>query len=125
MTDTHDNLPAPHATDDAWLEDLLLADGVAQRAATIDDAGFAERVVAALPAASALPAWRRPIVTALWGVAIMALVLAMPSLFVEMLRTVNRLLAEQPFSLAGVGIALVVLLALTSGAAAYSLREND
>lgn len=124
MTTRDHSLPAPEAADDAWLDDLLVADGVALRADYIDDAGFSARVVDALPTAAALPAWRRPIITALWGVAVVALMMAMPTLLVELLRTANGLLSSQPFSLAGIGMALMAMLTLTWGAAAYSLREN-
>lgn len=124
MTTIDHNSPAPPAADDAWLDDLLVADGVAERAGYIDDAGFTARVVDALPATVAVPAWRRPFVATLWGSAIIALVLAMPTFFVDLLGTADALFSLQPFSLAGVGMTLLALLALTWGAAAYSLREN-
>jgi len=122
MTTNNPFPPAPPAADDAWLDDLLVAEGVAARAVYIDDAGFTARVVEALPSAVAAPAWRRPVVVALWGGAVIALVMAMPTFFVELLGTADALLSLQPFSLASVGVALVTLLALTWGAAAYSLR---
>jgi len=116
--------PATQAADDAWLDDLLVADGVAERAGYIDDAGFTARVVEALPSAVAAPAWRRPFVAALWGGAVIAMVMAMPTFFVELVGTADALFSLQPFSLASVGVALAAVLALTWGAAAYSLREN-
>lgn len=97
---------------------------MAERAGYIDDAGFTARIVNALPSTVALPSWRRPFVTALWGAAVVALVLAMPTFFVELLGTADALFSLQPFSLAGLGVALVAVLGLTWGAAAYSLREN-
>ncbi len=124
MTTTDHNLPAQSAADDAWLDDLLVADGVAERAGYIDDAGFTARVVDALPSDVPVPAWRRPFVAALWGGAVIALVLAMPTFFVDLLGTADALFSLQPFSLSGVGITLLAVLALTWGAAAYSLREN-
>jgi hypothetical protein len=125
MNNAHDVPAAPSSPADAWLDDLLVADGTAQRAAYIDDAGFTTRVVEALPRPAPVPAWRRPVVAALWGTAAIALVLAMPSLFVDLLREAHRLLSAQPFSLAGVGIALSTLVVLTWGAAAWSLGEHD
>lgn len=125
MNHAHDDPNAPPATADAWLEDLLAVDAATQRDAYIDDAGFTARVVEALPAAAALPAWRKPVVAALWAAAAMALVLAMPSLFADVLREAHRLLSAQPFSLTGVGIVLAALVALTWGAAAWSLDERD
>ena len=125
MTNAHDDPTAPASSADAWLDDLLVADGATQRAGYIDDAGFTARVVEALPRPVAPPAWRRPVVAALWGTAAIALVLAMPSLFIDLLREAHRLLSAQPFSLAGVGIALATLVVLTWGAAAWSLGEHD
>jgi hypothetical protein len=122
MNNAHNDPTAPA---DAWLDDLLVADGATQRAAYIDDAGFTARVVEALPRPATVPAWRRPVVAALWGTAAIALALAMPSLFVDVLREAHRLLSAQPFSLAGVGIALATLVVLTWGAAAWSLGEHD
>ena len=125
MNTTNDNMTPAESAADAWLDDLLVAEGAAQRAAYIDDAGFTARVANALPQPATPPAWRRPIVALLWGGAVVALGLAMPTLFVDLLRAVSRLLSAQPFSLAGVGMALAALVVLTGAAAAYSLREND
>lgn len=124
MNNAHDDPNAPSSTADAWLEDLLAADAAAQRDAYIDDAGFTARVVEALPAPAALPAWRKPIVAALWAAAAVALALAMPSLVADVMREAHRLLSAQPFSLAGVGIVLAALVALAWGAAAWSLDER-
>lgn len=124
MPNAHDEPTLPMPAADAWLDDLLAADGAAERAAYIDDAGFTAQVVEALPSPVALPTWRKPIVAALWGAAAVALVLAMPSLFVDLVREAHRLLSAQPFSLAGVGIVLAALVALTWGAAAWSLDER-
>lgn len=125
MNNAHDDSGTPASSADVWLEDLLVTEGAAQRAAHIDDAGFAARVVEGLPRPATAPAWRRPVVAGLWGAAAIALVIAMPSLFVDLLREAHRLLSAQPFSLAGAGIALITLVMLTWGAAAWSLREHD
>ena len=125
MHNTHDTPNVPSSTADAWLEDLLVADAATQRDAYIDDAGFTARVVDALPTSVVLPTWRKPVVATLWAVAAVALVLAMPSLFADVLREAHRLLSAQPFSLTGVGIVLAALVALTWGAAAWSLDERN
>ena len=122
MNNAHDESTMPAASADAWLDDLLVTAGAA---AYIDDAGFTARVVEALPRPAAAPAWRRPVVAALWGTAAIALVMAMPSLLVDLLREAHRLLSAQPFSLAGVGTVLATLVVLTWGAAAWSLGEHD
>ena len=124
MHNAHDDPNAPTPTADAWLEDLLVADAATQRDAYIDDAGFTARVVEGLPAPAALPAWRKPVVAALWAAATVALILAMPSLVADVLREAHRLLSAQPFSLVGTGIVLAALVALTWGAAAWSLDER-
>jgi hypothetical protein len=124
MNNAHDDPNVPAPATDAWLDDLLAADGAVERATYIDDAGFTARVVESLPRTAVLPAWRTPIVATLWGAAAVALVLAMPSLFVDVLREAHRLFSAQPFSLAGVGIVLAAIVALTLGAAAWSLDDR-
>ena len=63
------NEQPPSATnaDDDWLDAALRADGREHRAEYLDDAGFTARVMAALPAPTALPAWRKPALTLLVG----------------------------------------------------------
>ena len=62
-----------------WLDRLLTDDARTHREASVADAGFTARVMSALPAPIApvtLPAWRKPVVLALWGVAAAGLALA-------------------------------------------------
>ena len=79
----------------------------------------------ALPAPLTLPAWRKPVVLALWGVAAAGIAVAMPSAMLDVGREAYRLLATQPVSLSGIAGAVVAMIALTSAAAAYTLRSND
>jgi hypothetical protein len=116
-------------TDDAaggdWLDRVLADDARAYRDAYVADEGFVARVMQALPAPLALPAWRKPVVLALWGVAAAGIALAMPSAVLEVGREAYRLLAAQPVSLSGIAGAVVAMIAVTSAAAAYTLRTND
>ena len=56
-----------HDASDDWLDDVLRADGREHRADYLDDEGFTARVMSALPAVAALPAWRKPALAALWA----------------------------------------------------------
>ena len=112
-------------TDDAgsdWLDRLLADDARAHRDAYVADEGFTARVMQALPAPLTLPAWRKPVVLALWGVAAAGIAFAMPSAVLDVGREAYRLLAAQPVSLSGIAGALVAMIALTSAAGAYTLR---
>ena len=108
-----------------WLDRLLADDARAHRDAYVADEGFTARVMQALPAPLTLPAWRKPVVMALWGVAAAGVALAMPSAVLDVGREAYRLLAAYPVSLSGIAGAVVAMIALTSAAAAYTLRTND
>jgi hypothetical protein len=108
-----------------WLDRLLADDAQAHRAAYVADDGFTARVMHPLPAPFALPAWRKPVVLALWSVAAAGIAVAMPSVVLEVGREAYRLLAAQPVSLSGIAGAVVAMIALTSAAAAYSLRDQN
>jgi hypothetical protein len=108
-----------------WLDRLLADDARAHRDAYVADEGFTARVMQALPAPLTLPAWRKPVVLALWAVAAAGIALAIPSAVLEVGREAYRLLAAQPVSLSGIAGAVVAMIALTSAAAAYTLRTND
>jgi hypothetical protein len=115
-------------TDDAgsdWLDRLLADDARAHRDAYVADDGFTARVMPLLPPPLMLPAWRKPVLLALWGVAAAGIALAMPSAVLDVGREAYRLLAAQPISLSGIAGAVVAMIALTSAAAAYTLRAND
>jgi len=121
----------PQTTDSAadaddWLDGLLAADAAEHRAEYVADDGFTARVMAKLPAPMlALPAWRKPVLVALWAVAALALAIAMPGAVLEVGRSAYRLLAAQPVSLSGIAGAAVAMVGLTWAAAAYTLRRYD
>ena len=108
-----------------WLDRLLVEDGEAHRHDYVADDGFTLRMMQALPAPLTLPAWRKPVVLGLWAVAAAGVAMAMPSAMLDVGREAYRLLASQPVSLSGIAGAVVAMIALTSAAAAYTLRTND
>ena len=112
-------------TGEDWLDGLLRADARECAAAYVGDDGFTARVLRALPAPLALPAWRKPAIAVLWGAAGVALAVALPAAAMDVAREAYRLLAAQPVSLSGIAGALVAAGALTWSAAAYALRGSD
>jgi hypothetical protein len=104
-----------------WLDGLLDADAREARSAYISDEA---RVMHALPAGT-LPAWRKPAVLALWGVALAGISLALPGAVVEVAREAYKLLAAHPVSLSGMAGALFCAGALSWSAAAYALRPSE
>ncbi len=105
---------------------MLRADANASRDDYIADDGFTARVMSALPAAAALPKWRKPVVAALWGVAAVGVAVAAPGAVLDVAREAYRLLATVPVSLAGIAGAMAAIVTATgAAAAAYTLRGND
>lgn len=113
-----------HDPADAWLDRLLADDAAAHRDAYLDDGGFTARVMDALPAAAALPRWRKPAVTALWATAGLALAFALPGAALDVSREAFRLFAAQPISLSGLAAALVALGVVTWTGTAWALRRD-
>ena len=114
---------SPSALD--WLDGLLESDARDDRAAYIADLGFTARVMHALPAPLTLPAWRKPAVVALWGVALAGISLALPAAALDVARETYRLLGAHPVSLSGMVGALLFAGALSWSAAAYALRTSE
>ena len=118
----------PIATDpaagDDWLERLLAADGAAHRDAYVADAGFTERVLTALPAPYAAPAWRRPAVVALWTVAAGAVAVALPGVATDVAREAYRLLVAQPVSLSGMASAAAAMFGVSAAATFWALHKG-
>jgi len=108
-----------------WLDDLLESDARDVSSAYIADAGFTARVMQALPAPAALPAWRKPAVVALWGVALAGISFALPAAALDVAREAYRLLGAHPVSLSGMVGALLFAGTLSWSAAAYALRTSE
>jgi hypothetical protein len=115
----------PMGSGDDWLDGLLAADARDERSAYIADEGFTARVMHALPAPLTLPAWRKPVVIGLWGVALAGVSLALPGAVLDIAREAYRLLGAHPVSLSGMAGALVFAGALSWSVAAYTLRSSD
>ncbi len=98
-----------------WVEALLRED----RSRYIDDGGFTARVMGVLPALA--PAWRKPAVAGLWGLAVVGAGLALPNTVHDIARMAYTLYAAQPVTLpmlatviAGVGAAMWAAAAYTT-----------
>jgi len=115
---------APTDADDDWIDALLRADGRDHRAAYLDDDGFTARTMAALPAPAALPAWRRPALTALWAAAGLGIALALPGAVTDVSREILRVILGQPVSFTGIAAGVVALGAATWAAVALALRDD-
>lgn len=124
----NDRPPSPSPTDadagDDWLDALLREDGREHRAVYLDDGGFTARVMDALPAPVALPAWRKPVQAVLWAIAGIGVAAALPGVVTDVSREVLRVVLGQPVSFAGIATGVVVLGAATWAAAALALRED-
>ena len=114
----------PANSGDDWLEAALQADGQAHRAEYLDDAGFTAKVMAALPAPVALPAWRRPALMLLWALLGLSIAFALPGFVVDVVRDVLRVVLGQSFSLAGIGAAVIAMVVAAWAAAAFVLRDD-
>ena len=108
---------------DDWLDRALRADAVAHRSEYVPDDGFTARVLAKLPAAPSLPAWRKPAVVALWALAGAGTALALPDLYANVLREGLRL-AAQPFLLPQLAAAGVLLGAASWTGIIWALRRS-
>lgn len=113
------------AGDDDWLERALLDDAREAAAGHVDDAGFTARVMAELPPpVAALPAWRKPAVTALWAAAGLGLAYALPGAVVDVTREAFRLFAAKPFAVSEV-LAVVALLGIGTWSTAIAVLRRD
>ena len=115
---------SPQDAADDWLERLLAADAVEHTGAYHPDDGFTARVMSALPAVDALPAWRRPAVAALWVAAAALLAPALPATALDVARETFRLFAAQPFSLSTIALGIAAVGIATWTGAALALRRD-
>lgn len=121
----NDQLPSRADAGDDWLDGLLRADGGEHRAGYLDDDGFTARVMSALPPAPvALPAWRKPALTALWAGAGIGIALVLPATVVDVAHEILRVILGQRVSLAGIGAGVAALGAASWAAAAIALRYD-
>src|SRR5581483_4036127 len=99
---------APHLREpaDDWLEAALRSDAAEMQAAYIDDAGFTRSVLSRLPPSVTLPAWRRPVVVALWTILVATLAFALPGVFEGAFRVLAGVVYGQRVTLAQAGIGM-------------------
>ncbi len=107
-----------------WLDAILARDAARHGGDYIADTGFTARVMRMLPLAGALPAWRRPAVTALWAIAAVGLALALPGTAIEIAREAIKLFAARPFALSTIGLMVGAAGLATWTAAAVALRRD-
>jgi len=125
MTTNSTSLPDASPARD-WLDDLLDSDASEGRSEYIPDEGFTARVMHALPAPMVLlPTWRRPAISALWGVAAIAFAVALPGVVLDVAREAFRLVAANPVSLSGIAGAVAIAGVLMWTAAAYAVRTSE
>ena len=110
---------------DDWLDDLLRTEAQEHRDGYLHDDGFTARVMSALPAPAALPAWRKPALAALWAGAGIGIALVLPVTVTDVAHEILRVILGQRVSLAGIGTGVLVLGASAWTAAALVLRRND
>ena len=119
------NPPASSAEPQAdWLDALIAADGADHRGGYLADDGFTARVMQALPAPLTAPAWRRPVVIALWLVAAAVIATMLPGTALDVAREVFRLFAAIPFSLSTLGVGIVAVGIAMWTATALALRRD-
>jgi hypothetical protein len=97
-----------------WFDALLRED----RPGYIDDGGFTARVMGALPALA--PAWRKPAVAGLWGLAVVGASLALPETVHDIARGAYTLYAALPLNLPMIATLVAAVGAATWTAAAYT-----
>lgn len=107
---------------DDWL-DAMLRDA---RPAAIADGGFAARVMAALPAAvvAAAPAWRKPVVLALWTFALIGIALSMPGALLDVSRDAYRVFTAYPVSIPQLAVAVLLAAMAMWTATGMALRSQ-
>ena len=108
-----------------WLEVALRNDAVEHAGAYLDDDGFTAKLMASLPSpVQSMPAWRKPAVVLMWGVAAVGACVALPQVAIDVGRGAYGLLAAHPVSIPQIGVALALLGFATWSAAAYALRND-
>ena len=112
-----------HSPDD-WVDALLARDAAEHAGDYLADEGFSAGVMRMLPAADAMPSWRRPAVIALWLVAGALLAFNLPGTALDVARGAFKLFAGQPFSLSTLAMALAALGVATWTGAAVALRRD-
>jgi hypothetical protein len=120
--------PSPSASSGTpagdWLEALLARDAAEHAARYVDDDGFTAALMQRLPAPVVLPAWRKPVVIALWLVAAALVATMLPAAVQDLAREAIRFVAAKPVSLSTLGMVLAAIAAATTAGTALALRRD-
>jgi hypothetical protein len=108
---------------DDWLDAALRQDGARHRADYLDDGGFTARVMAKLPAPAMLPAWRKPVLAAIWAAAGLGVVAALPGTAADMVHEIARIVLH-PVSTAQIVAGVSILGIASWAAAAFALKRE-
>jgi hypothetical protein len=115
--------PDIDAADD-WLDDVLRDAGRVHREEYIADDGFTRSVMAKLPEAAALPAWRRPAVALLWVLAVGGVMVALPGVFEDLFRGAMAVFTGHRLGLPDIGAALVLFGGVAWSTLLYAMRSD-
>jgi len=112
------------AMDDDWLEQALRADARDHAASHLPDDGFTVRVLGQLPRPAALPAWRRPVLWALWAIVAVAVIAALPIWFEDVFSSIAAVFIGQRIRLSDVAVLLTLLASLSWSALFFAARTE-
>jgi hypothetical protein len=122
MTSPVTSQPAIDADD--WLDDVLRDAGREHRADYIVDDGFTQSVMAKLPEAATLPAWRRPVVVLLWVLAVGAVMFSLPGVFEDLFRGAVAVFTGHRVGLADIAAALILFGGVAWSTLVYAMRSD-
>jgi hypothetical protein len=114
----------PPVPDDDWLDQALRTDALEHAGGYLPDDGFSAKVLARLPEPAALPAWRRPVLIALWAIVAVAAIAALPVWFDDLFRSIAGLLVGQRLRLVDYATLLALLGSVTWGALFFAARAE-
>lgn len=115
--------PGSAAATADWLDRVLADDARDHAGGYIPDNGFTAVVMKALPAPIVVPAWRKPAVTALWGIAAVGVAIALPGAAFDVAREAFKLFSAKPFTLSEIAAMLAVAGLGTWTAAIYAWKD--
>ena len=109
---------------DDWLDNVLRDAGRIHRDQYIADDGFSRSVMAKLPEATALPAWRRPVIALLWVLAVGAVMMALPGVFEDLFRGAMAVFTGHRLGLPDIAAALVLFGGIAWSTLFYAMRSD-
>jgi hypothetical protein len=124
MTNPKSTIPPASFDADDWLDTVLADDAREDAARYLQDDGFTAAVMQRLPAPVALPAWRTPVVIALWLVAGVLLASMLPQAMQDLAREAFKVVAAKPVTLSMLGTLLAAIGIVTWMGTALALRRD-